>query len=163
MTSAPKISSLRINTTSRRGIKKLGISFGSIFLGFSYATSRGHIHNSRWSPRPPAINDSPVLVSYMWLLLIQICFMWFKGQFHGVSVLSLPPWKWWVIYFHEQLRWKAIKGHGHEHFHFKSVLGPFYDIYFSYVTIWENYCLPNIGNVSVFYSYNKMGSTTSIN
>ena len=36
-----KISSCRVNTTSRRGIKQLGISFGSIFLPFSYESSRG--------------------------------------------------------------------------------------------------------------------------
>ena len=36
-----KISSCRVNTTSRRGIKQLGISFGSIFLLFSYESSRG--------------------------------------------------------------------------------------------------------------------------
>ena len=36
-----KISSCRVNTTSRRGIKQLEISFGSIFLLFSYESSRG--------------------------------------------------------------------------------------------------------------------------
>ena len=36
-----KISSFRVNTTSRQGIKQLGISFGSIFLLFSYESSRG--------------------------------------------------------------------------------------------------------------------------
>ena len=36
-----KISSCRVNTTSRRGIKQLGISFGSIFLLFSFKSSRG--------------------------------------------------------------------------------------------------------------------------
>ena len=36
-----KISSCRVNTTSRRGIKQLGISFGSIFLLFSNKSSRG--------------------------------------------------------------------------------------------------------------------------
>ena len=36
-----KISSCRINTTSRRGIKRLGISFGSIFLLFSNKSSQG--------------------------------------------------------------------------------------------------------------------------
>ena len=44
-----KISSCRVNTTSRRGIKQQGISFGSIFLLFSNKSSRG----------PPALNDSP--------------------------------------------------------------------------------------------------------
>ena len=36
-----KISSCRVNTTRRRGIKRLGISFGSIFLLFSNKSSRG--------------------------------------------------------------------------------------------------------------------------
>ena len=36
-----KISSCRVNTTSRQGIKRLGISFGSIFLLFSNKSSRG--------------------------------------------------------------------------------------------------------------------------
>ena len=47
-----EISSCYVNTTSARGIKQLGISFGSIFLLFSYGSSRGlyswkiiiHIH-----------------------------------------------------------------------------------------------------------------------
>ena len=36
-----KISSGRVNATSRRGIKQLGISLDSIFLPFSYESSRG--------------------------------------------------------------------------------------------------------------------------
>ena len=36
-----KILSCRVNTTSRRGIKWLGICFGSIFLLFSNKSSRG--------------------------------------------------------------------------------------------------------------------------
>ena len=36
-----KISSCRVNTTSWRGIKRLAISFGSIFLLFSNKSSRG--------------------------------------------------------------------------------------------------------------------------
>ena len=35
------ISSCWVHTTSRREIKQLGISFGSIFLLFSYESSRG--------------------------------------------------------------------------------------------------------------------------
>ena len=35
------ISSCQVNTTSRQGIKQLGISFGSIFLLFSYKSRRG--------------------------------------------------------------------------------------------------------------------------
>ena len=36
-----KISSCRVNTTSRRGIKWPGISFGSIFVLFSNKSSQG--------------------------------------------------------------------------------------------------------------------------
>ena len=36
-----KISSCQVNTTSRQGIKQLGISFGSIFLLFSNKRSQG--------------------------------------------------------------------------------------------------------------------------
>ena len=36
-----KISSCRVNTTSRREKKQLGLSFGSIFLLFSFESSRG--------------------------------------------------------------------------------------------------------------------------
>ena len=36
-----KISSCWVHTTSRWGIKQLGISFGSIFLLFSYESSQG--------------------------------------------------------------------------------------------------------------------------
>ena len=36
-----KVSSCRVNTTSRQGIKKQGISFASIFLLFSYESRRG--------------------------------------------------------------------------------------------------------------------------
>ena len=36
-----KISSFWVNTTSRQGIKRLGVSFGSIFLLFSYKSSWG--------------------------------------------------------------------------------------------------------------------------
>ena len=36
-----KISSCRVNTTTRRGVKRLGISFGSIFVLFSNKSNRG--------------------------------------------------------------------------------------------------------------------------
>ena len=56
-----KISSCQVNTTSRRGIKWLGISFGSIIVLFSNKSSRGN-------PRPPALNDNPVyIIVYFYL------------------------------------------------------------------------------------------------
>ena len=36
-----KISSCQLNTTTRRGIRQIGISFGSIFFLFSYESSQG--------------------------------------------------------------------------------------------------------------------------
>ena len=55
-----KISSCRVNTTSRRGIKRLGIPFGSIFLLFSNKSSRGAtLLVAGENPRPPALNDNP--------------------------------------------------------------------------------------------------------
>ena len=48
------ITGCQVNKTSRRGIKQLRISFGSIFLLFSYESSRGN-------PQPPTLNGSPVL------------------------------------------------------------------------------------------------------
>ena len=48
-----KISNCWVNTTSRWEIKQLGISFGSIFLLFSYESNLGHVHSSQGkSPTP---------------------------------------------------------------------------------------------------------------
>ena len=54
---------LWVNTTSKGGIKKVGISFGSIFLLFSNKSSQGHTRStSSWGkPQPPEFNDSPAL------------------------------------------------------------------------------------------------------
>ena len=55
-----KISSCWVNTTSRRGIKWLGISFGSIFVLFFKKSSRGPLSQQPGeNPRPPALNDNP--------------------------------------------------------------------------------------------------------
>ena len=44
--------------TSRRGIKQLGISFGSIVLPLSYESSQGLVvHSSQGKPNPLALND----------------------------------------------------------------------------------------------------------
>ena len=56
-----KISSCRVNTTSRLGIKRLGISFGSVFVLFSNKSSRGPLLVAGENPRPPALNDNPEL------------------------------------------------------------------------------------------------------
>ena len=48
-----KISNCWVNTTSRWKIKQLGISFGSIFLLFSYESNLGYVHSSQGkSPTP---------------------------------------------------------------------------------------------------------------
>ena len=41
-----KISSCQVNTTGRRGIKQLDISFDSILILFSYERSRGEVVNN---------------------------------------------------------------------------------------------------------------------
>ena len=68
-----KISSYRVNTTSRLGIKQLGISFGSNFLLFSNENSRGHIRSSGGNPRPPAVNDSPEIWLQAFKFRLIIC------------------------------------------------------------------------------------------
>ena len=48
-----KISSCRVNTMSRLGIKQLGISFSSIFLLYFNESSQGHTRSSQGkSPGP---------------------------------------------------------------------------------------------------------------
>ena len=56
-----KILSCRVNTTSRQGIKQLGISFYIIFLPFSCESSSGRILSNWGNPQPPPLNDSPGL------------------------------------------------------------------------------------------------------
>ena len=51
-----KISSCRVDTTSRREIKQVGVSF-SIFLEFSYESSQGHIHSSREKSPAPTLGS----------------------------------------------------------------------------------------------------------
>ena len=46
-----KISSCRVNTTSRRGIKQLGISFVLFFFYFLMKLTRGHAHRSWGNPQ----------------------------------------------------------------------------------------------------------------
>ena len=48
----PKISSCWVNTTSRRGIKQLGISFGAIFLLFSHKIAGNHTQVAGEIPGP---------------------------------------------------------------------------------------------------------------
>ena len=66
-----KISSCHINTTNRQGIKQLGISFGSIFLLFSYEVSQGpRSYSSLGKSQPSAVNDSPVCPECHWIKAI---------------------------------------------------------------------------------------------
>ena len=66
-----KISSCRVNTTSRRGIKRLVISFGSIFLPFSYESSRGgHVLSSQGTSLSPPLNDNPEFIMCTLSLLL---------------------------------------------------------------------------------------------
>ena len=56
-----KISSCGVNTTSRRGIKHLEVSFGSDFFYFPIKVAGATLIVARGNPRPQALNDSPVL------------------------------------------------------------------------------------------------------
>ena len=59
-----KISSCRVNTTSRREFKQLGISFGSIFLLFSNKSSHGAtIITAGGNLWRSALNDNPAHVT----------------------------------------------------------------------------------------------------
>ena len=53
--------SCQVNTTSRLGIKQQGISFGSIFLLFSYESTWGQVHSGRGKSPAPPLNDSGAL------------------------------------------------------------------------------------------------------
>ena len=57
------ISSCWVNTTSRREIKQLGISFGSIFFCFPMTVAGGHVLSSQGKPLVPPLNDSPEQLS----------------------------------------------------------------------------------------------------
>ena len=60
-----KISSCRVNTTSRQGIKQLGISFGSIFLLFSNKSSRGPLSQQQGKiPGPRLLMTTLLALSY---------------------------------------------------------------------------------------------------
>ena len=64
-----KISSCRVNTTIRPGIKQLGISFGSIFPLFSKKVAANHTRSSRGKSPPLGSYDSPGIIRrfYTWL------------------------------------------------------------------------------------------------
>ena len=68
-----KISSCRVNTTSRWGIKPLGISFDSIFLLFANKSSRGPLSSvAGENPRPPALNDNPAMVAKFLVKMVRM-------------------------------------------------------------------------------------------
>ena len=61
--------SLRFQVAAiRRGIKQLGVSVGSIFLLFSFESSREAMFVvARGNPRPPPVNDTPVILGIKFL------------------------------------------------------------------------------------------------
>ena len=103
-----KISSWRINITSRWRIKKLGISF----------------NNSRGSSWPLALDARFQTFGYCSHRSVSCDF---KDNFLVLVIFPLPPWKWWGINFHEPLKWKAMKGHGQWRFSRQVISTPFYD------------------------------------
>ena len=64
-----KISSCRVNTTSRRGIKWLGISFGSIFLLFSDESSRGLLSYQPGKIPGPQLLMTTLITTNLWLCI----------------------------------------------------------------------------------------------
>ena len=54
-----KISSCWVNTTTRRGIKQLRISFGSIFFYFPMKVAGTTFLVTGGNPQSPSLNDSP--------------------------------------------------------------------------------------------------------
>ena len=128
-----KISHGRVNTTSRRGIKQLGISFGSTFFLSSYATSPGEV------PGPRLLMTALSRVHSCGFCSYRSVSCHFKNNFMVLLVLfHLPPWKWWgiILIFHEHLRY-----HGNENFHFKSEYSFLWHIFLC-ITIWDNYYYP---------------------
>ena len=59
-----KISRCWVNTTSRRGIKQLWVSFGYIFLLFSFKVAGGLIHSTREGGGIPAPRASCLFVHF---------------------------------------------------------------------------------------------------
>ena len=113
-----KISSCRVNTTSKRGIKRLGISFGSIFSPFSNKSSRGPL-----SQQPGKIPGPQLLMTilhvpsklmkqtYTVLLCLQehgVNFSFLSGnnnnqyqELHGISLLIAEIPECFQVPFHK--------------------------------------------------------------
>ena len=51
--------SYRVSTTSRLGIKQLGVSLVVFFFYFPMKVARGHVHGSRGKSLAPPLNDTP--------------------------------------------------------------------------------------------------------
>ena len=85
-----KISICLVNTTSRWGIKQLGIFLVLFFFYFPMKVAGGHNHSSRGNPWPSALNDSPVPRYRLWY---QSCVM--PLSLHLLSWLLLKlPYHW---------------------------------------------------------------------
>ena len=116
-----KISHCWVNTTSRRGIKQLGISLVLFFFYFPMQLA-GEV------PGPQLLMTALSRFHSCGFCSYRSVSCDFKDNFMVLLVLfHLPPWKWWgiILIFHESLRY-----HGNENFQFKSVVS---------ITIWDNY------------------------
>ena len=92
-----KISSCSVNTSSRQGIKQLGISFGSIFLLFSYNSSQG-----RHSQQPGEIPGPWLLMTALFMTELQYlpaCHNTCKIP-NGASCIPVEFFYLLVWYFH---------------------------------------------------------------
>ena len=78
-----KISSCWVNTTSRRGIKQLGISFGSIFLLCSFESSSG-----KHSQQPGEIPGSRLLMTALFSYNMYVRFLTYMINIKFLGVLA---------------------------------------------------------------------------
>ena len=60
-----KISSCRVNTTSRGESNTEGFLLVLFFFYFPIKVARGHTHSSQGKSRPPVLNDSPEFLLYL--------------------------------------------------------------------------------------------------
>ena len=82
-----KISRCWVNTTSRWGIKQLGICFNSIFFYFPLKVARGN-------PQPPPLNDSPAVWFPATGEKMPHFVVFFKADTRKVNSSNIPFYKW---------------------------------------------------------------------
>ena len=104
-----KISSCQVNTTSRWGINQPGISFGSIVLLFSYATSWGATFitpgGNHW---PPALNDSLQMPEFLYWHAAQ--YVWIISALEKLQNKGFCTWNMYNYYILCTPKWLDLLG-----------------------------------------------------